>query len=95
MRTLSEEQKQKMREGKERAILEKKNNPNAEVRRTPMKAIRAKCLDCCCGSSNEVKLCTVKRCPLYKYRFGKRPSEKSPVIFEDEIEDEDFIEEES
>ena len=25
---------------------------------TPMKAIRAKCLDCCCGSSNEVRLCT-------------------------------------
>ena len=27
---------------------------------TPMKAIRAKCLDCCCGSSNEVRLCTAK-----------------------------------
>nr|DAE34801.1 MAG TPA: hypothetical protein [Caudoviricetes sp.] len=24
----------------------------------PVKAIRAKCLDCCCGSSNEVELCT-------------------------------------
>lgn len=40
---------------------------------TPMKAIRKKCLDCCCGSTNEVRLCTVKKCPLYVYRYGKRP----------------------
>lgn len=41
---------------------------------TPMKAIRAKCLDCCCGSSNEVRLCTIEKCPLYPYRFGKNPN---------------------
>lgn len=41
---------------------------------SPLKAIRLKCLDCCCGSSNEVKLCTVKHCPLYPYRFGKNPN---------------------
>ena len=41
---------------------------------TPMKAIRAKCLDCCCGSSNEVRLCTAEKCPLYVYRFGKNPN---------------------
>ena len=40
---------------------------------TPMKAIRAKCLDCCCGQMKEVRLCPVKKCPLYPYRFGKRP----------------------
>ncbi len=40
---------------------------------TPLKAIRLKCLDCCCGSSNEVKLCTVERCALYPFRFGKNP----------------------
>lgn len=40
---------------------------------TPMKAIRAKCLDCCCGQTKEVRLCPVKKCPLYLYRFGKRP----------------------
>lgn len=45
-----------------------------EKRVTPMKAIRLKCLDCSCGSSNEVKLCTVEKCPLYPYRFGKNPS---------------------
>lgn len=44
---------------------------------TPMKAIRAKCLDCCCGQINEVRQCTVKNCPLYTYRMGHRPKEDS------------------
>lgn len=39
----------------------------------PLKAIRAKCLDCSGDSSNEVKLCVVPDCPLYLYRFGRRP----------------------
>ena len=39
----------------------------------PVKAIRAKCLDCCCGSSNEVKLCHLEKCPLHPFRFGKNP----------------------
>ncbi len=40
---------------------------------TPMKAIRKKCLDCCCGSFTEVALCTIPKCPLYQYRMGRRP----------------------
>ena len=40
---------------------------------TPLKAIRAKCLDCCCGQSIEVKLCPIDDCPLYAYRFGRGP----------------------
>lgn len=40
---------------------------------TPMRAIRAKCLDCCCGSQMEVRTCPAENCPLYPYRFGKRP----------------------
>ena len=43
---------------------------------TPLKAIRAKCLDCCCGSSNEVRLCPVSACPLYEYRDGHNPARK-------------------
>lgn len=39
----------------------------------PIQAIRAKCLDCCCGNYQEVRLCTIGKCPLYPYRFGKRP----------------------
>jgi len=38
---------------------------------TPLKAIRSKCLDCCAGSSTEVKLCTALKCPLWKLRFGR------------------------
>ena len=42
-------------------------------RMTPVKAIRAKCLDCCCGQVQEVRLCTAQSCPLWPYRMGKRP----------------------
>ncbi len=34
----------------------------------PVKAIRAKCLDCCCGSQ-----CPCTDCALYPFRFGKNP----------------------
>lgn len=44
---------------------------------TPMKAIRAKCLDCSCGSSEEVKICPVLDCPLYPYRSGHNPKDAS------------------
>lgn len=40
---------------------------------TPLKAIRAKCLDCCCWQPTEVRLCPVKDCPLYPYRMGHNP----------------------
>ena len=45
-----------------------------EKRITPLKAIRLKCLDCCCGSAHEVKLCTAEKCPLYLFRLGKNPN---------------------
>lgn len=41
---------------------------------TPMKAIRAKCLDCCCDAWTEVEKCEITKCPLYEYRFGKNPA---------------------
>ena len=41
------------------------------MEKSPLKAIRAKCLDCCCGQASEVKNCPSKRCPLWEYRFGK------------------------
>ena len=39
----------------------------------PVKAIRAKCIDCCCGSTAEVKECQATKCPLYPFRLGKNP----------------------
>ena len=44
-----------------------------EKRITPLRAIRFKCLDCCGGSSNEVKLCTCKNCSLHPFREGRDP----------------------
>ena len=43
---------------------------------TPMKAIRAKCLDCCCGNPFEVKMCPVRDCSLHPYRDGHNPNRK-------------------
>jgi|GEM_PF-1825647 len=41
---------------------------------TPMKAIRAKCLDCSAGQYSEVSRCPVTDCPLWAWRFGHRPA---------------------
>ena len=43
---------------------------------TPIKAIRAKCLDCSCGQVKEIRLCPVTKCPLWPYRMGKRPAKQ-------------------
>ena len=42
-----------------------------EERITRGKAIRLKCLDCCCGSAAEVRLCEVRKCPLWRFRMGR------------------------
>ena len=45
---------------------------------TPIKAIRAKCIDCSAGSAKEVRLCPVTACPLWPYRMGRRPKADTP-----------------
>ena len=47
-----------------------------------LKAVRAKCLDCCCWQKNEVKLCPATQCPLYDFRMGKNPFRKKKVLSE-------------
>ena len=42
---------------------------------TAFKAIRAKCLDCCCGQPGEVSACPTSKCPLHPYRMGHRPKD--------------------
>lgn len=42
---------------------------------TPIKAIRARCLDCCGGQKAEVRLCPSRKCPLWPYRMGCRPKD--------------------
>lgn len=41
---------------------------------TPMKSIRAKCLDCMGGNAAEVRRCPSEGCPLYPYRMGHNPN---------------------
>ncbi|MFO8013676.1 MAG: hypothetical protein R6X20_10275 [Phycisphaerae bacterium] len=40
---------------------------------TPIKAIRAKCRDCCCGSRKAVRWCPKTGRVLWPYRLGLRP----------------------
>lgn len=46
---------------------------NSVKKVTPIRAIRMKCLDCCCGQKREVALCPADDCSLWVYRFGRRP----------------------
>jgi len=52
-----------------------------QERLTRGKAIRLKCLDCCCGNSAEVRRCHMTNCPLHRYRLGR---EKSAVAQDSE-----------
>ena len=47
---------------------------NDDNKMTPIKAIKAKCLDCCCGQREEVRECPAKTCPLWQFRLGKNPN---------------------
>ena len=38
---------------------------------SPIKAIRAKCIDCCGGSEGEARKCTATGCPLWPLRMGR------------------------
>ena len=40
---------------------------------SPLKAIRAKCLQCCCYMPSEVAACEIVKCPLHPFRMGKNP----------------------
>lgn len=41
------------------------------------RAIRLKCLDCCCGSAYEVRLCPLRNCPLWRFRLGTQCREET------------------
>lgn len=58
-----------------------------EYIQSPLKAIRANCLQCVGGSSNEVKNCTSKTCYLYPFRFGKNPYSKKREYTDEEKEE--------
>lgn len=47
---------------------------------TPLRAIRARCLECSGGSTAEVRECVIPSCPLYPFRMGKNPN----IVLSDE-----------
>jgi hypothetical protein len=42
----------------------------------PLRAIREKCVDCCCGNAAEVRKCVVDDCPLWPFRMSTNPFRK-------------------
>lgn len=42
-------------------------------KRTPVRAIRAMCVNCMGGNVQEPKNCEVRHCPLWPYRTGHKP----------------------
>ena len=50
----------------------------------PLKAIRAKCLDCSNDYVKEVTECPITDCPLYPFRFGKNPYRAKRVMSEEQ-----------
>ncbi len=60
--------------------------------RTPIKAIRAKCIDCTNGQNVEIRECPITECPLWEYRMGHRPKGDAGNDFsEDASESEEII----
>ena len=51
---------------------------------TRAKAIRLKCLECCCGQSAEVRKCHIETCPLWRYRMGR---EQKDIDFDEYADD--------
>ena len=56
-----------------------------EIINTFSKAIKAKCLDCCCGQMSEVRNCLVISCPLYNFRNGHNPFSKRTMSEDQKI----------
>ena len=56
------------------------------------KAIRLKCIDCCCGNTAEVRKCQAEKCPLWRFRMGREIKDtlSENHSFSDDFEDEDF-----
>ena len=53
------------------------------------KAIRMKCLDCCCDNMAEVRKCPATNCPLWRYRMGREENDElKPVREKKQIDDE-------
>lgn len=50
----------------------------------PLKALRERCLDCCCGSASEVRQCVSVDCPSWPFRMGTNPFRKKRELSPDQ-----------
>ena len=57
------------------------------------KAIRLKCLECCCGNDAVVRRCHISDCTLWPWRFGRplKPSDLKKEEPEPDDEDDETI----
>lgn len=51
-------------------------NAKSERGPNPLRAIRAKCLDCSGGNRAHVRDCPIEECPIWAYRMGRNPARK-------------------
>lgn len=49
------------------------------------KALRLHCLDCCAGSTMEVKLCAAVKCPSWPFRLGKSPWKNKRAMSDEQL----------
>ena len=54
-----------------------------KLHKSPIPAIRGYCLNVCSLTPKEVRLCTCIDFPLYAFRMGTRPSEKTLKTLKD------------
>jgi hypothetical protein len=45
---------------------------------SPLRALRLRCLDCCCDQPSEVRKCTAVKCPSWPFRMGVNPWRAEP-----------------
>lgn len=69
-----------MKEGSDEMML----TGNDGVVLPPLKAIRAKCLECCCDQVVEVRLCDMTDCPLWPFRMGRNPYRKKRTLTDEQ-----------
>ena len=61
-------------EGKKPSLLSKDNfEALGHGKLSPLKAIRAHCVECSGDSPAEARMCVTATCPLWPYRLGKNP----------------------
>ena len=48
--------------------------------KNPLKALRARCLDCCCHQPKEVRKCSAVSCSSWPFRMGANPFREKRVL---------------